>query len=263
MSSVIYTYTPMHTIIEQVCDQYLNPKNAWMYEREVHLAMDEFLGAAKSGPLPEAALSFFADWFVFDFPMFGTQTPLMRFFEMNPLNLSSDELGACKRIIDTNRYDFFEVIRNSSGNIRIRSVRNAEEFDVLDPTMQCPVGDVFASRIINAGGGWRIASIDPIGLPSPSKKDKARMKSEFPVLDSRIVYQEIVALGDADMEIPLGLEKVEGDLVVSTGGNAHADDGCAVCVLLERAKKEKRTPTEKEIIRAFKEAGQKKSKKLR
>ena len=249
----------MHKIIEQVCDQYLNPKNAWMYEREVHLAMDEFLGSAKNMLLPEAALPFFADWFVFDYPIFGTSTPLMRFHEMNPLGLPPDALSECKRIIDANRYDFFEVIDNKKGNIRARGVRSAEEFQIVDKAMQCPVGDVFLSRIINVGEGWQIASIDPIGLPSPSKRDKARMKNEFPALDPRIVYHEIIAPGHADLELPLESEKLEDGTIVATGGNPHVDDGCPVCVVLRKAKEKNRVPTKKELNKAFEEANKRDS----
>ena len=249
----------MRKIIEQVCDQYLNPKNAWMYEREVHCAMDEFLGSARNMPLPEAALPFFADWFVFDYPIFGTTTPLMRFHEINPLGLPSDALSECKRIIDANRYDFFEVIHNQRGNIRVRGVRSAEEFDIVDRAMECPVGDVFLSRIINAGEGWQIASIDPIGLPSPSKRDKARMKNEFPALDPRVVYHEIVAIGEADLGVPVDIDKLADGQVMLTGGDAHADDGCPVCVVLREAKRKNRVPTEKELNKAFREANKRDS----
>ena len=251
----------MHKIIEQVCDQYLNPKNAWMYEREVHRAMDEFLGAARNGPLPEVALPFFADWFVFDFPMEGGETPLKRFYSMNPIGLSRAELADCKQIIDENRYDFFQVITNKKGRITVSGVREGGEFTIADKAFNCPVGDVFVSRIIPRRDAWSIASMDPIGLPHPSTRDVARIRNEFPILDPRIVYQEIVAVGDANMSMPLEVQKMDGDLVVATGGDTHADDDCPVCLVLQDAKRKNRVPTEKELDKAFKEANKRDSHK--
>lgn len=244
----------MNTVIEHVCEQYLNPNNAWMFRDEVHRAMSEFLGS--DSPLPPRALPFFIDWFVFDFPMFGSETPIVRFHSMNPLDLEPAILLSCKKIIEANAFDFFEVVEyRQGGDMKLRGLRGTGEYVIPDTVIESARGDVIVSRIVPMGGHWEIASADPIGMPAPSKRDARSMQNGFPVLDSRVVYHEIVAAGYVDM--PYDIETLENGAIVTAGasGGEHADDGCPVCVLLRTAKQQKRTPTEEEVRRAFKEAG--------
>ncbi len=181
---------------QTVCEYYLNPERAILFGTEIYRAMDEF--SVSPGPFPPAALSYFADWFLFDFAFAGGEPPIRRFPKANPRNLSPEELLPFGELADNNRFDFFRISALTKHDMIFESVRSGERFEVVRAGMRAGEDDVAVCRIGRAGGKWEVLTPAPIAMSAPSKPDIKRMKTHFPILNSRIVFHEIVAGGYVD-----------------------------------------------------------------
>ncbi|MFA6552250.1 MAG: hypothetical protein WCT19_01990 [Candidatus Paceibacterota bacterium] len=252
-------------ILDPIHEYYINPDNALLFGGEVRRAMVEFLG--KERPMPEIAFFHFVDWFMFDFPLFGKETPIKNFYRTNPLKYSKEKLLEYEAIERGSLFDFFEIIENKRKNILIlKAMHSGGQFEVFeDEAKNLPgKGGVIITRLIPILDHYEIATLDPIAMDKPSSKDLARMKNEFPVSDSRIIYHEIVSQefqdGNLELEKSLKMDEFGNRRVLITGGNPDADrhenggDGCPICVLMDKAKKEGRNLTEAELTRAFNQA---------
>lgn len=246
-------------ILEPVCEYYFNPRNSLLFGNEVLRALTEFWD--EQTPLPEAGLYLFSDWFLFDFPLFGKESALANFCRANPLRLAEKETDLYKKILLGNRFDFFEVSEDCKKDIlELTAMHGGERFKVrVKKTRRLPgKGGVIICRIIPVGDFYEIASVDPIAMDKPTAKDKMRMRNEFPVSDSKIIFHEIIK-PDLVPDIKMATEQFGDGKTLFTAGEVGGkeSDGCPVCVLMEKAKAEGRQPTEKEMQKAFEEANKK------
>lgn len=175
-----------------VFEYYLNPEREILFGTEIRRAMTEFAGTLP--PIPPVALPFFADWFLFDFSLAGGEPPVRRFPKANPANLSAEALEPFTELALHNRFDFFLVSELTKQSVVCESVRDGSRYEIVRGGMQTNKGDVVVCRIGRARGIWEVLNLDPIGM-SPSPRDLARMKTEFPLFDSRVAYHTIVAAG--------------------------------------------------------------------
>ena len=184
--------------IEPILEEYVHPSRAWKYGKDVHRAMTEFLG--HPGKMPDAALSHFADWFVFDYVGLDDRRIIDRFVAENPTHLAPQEISAYQEILGNNRFDFFDVTRVEPKQLDLVSLRDSIEYSARVPGKSHGVEkrDVIVCRIGKLAGAWHILSLDPIGMPRPTKRDKIRMVSAFPIPNPKFIYQDIVAheIGD-------------------------------------------------------------------
>ena len=206
-------------LIERIIEHYLNPERAWMFGTEVIRAMAEFMGEP-TAPMPPHASPYFADWFLFDFRFTDGQIPLIRYRGLNPHSLGEEELALLDEIAAHNRFDFFQVKKLHRKYFDADSVRSGDRFRIEEkPETSINLGDIVVTRLARMGGAWRIVSLDTLGMPNPSARDLARMQNAFPVLDPRLVFQEIVAPEMADTEV--SVDELEGGMAHVIGGIGH------------------------------------------
>lgn len=247
--------------IEILYEYYLNPERASMFGAEVKNAMNEFIG--NTVPLPFAAFPHFSDWFIFDFQLSGGLTPARRFSETSLRPMTNEDRAVYKEIAEHNVFDFFEVSDVKKRTAVFTSVRDQKRYRVVFPKRAAMDNrDIVVCRIVQAYGEWHIASTDAIGMPSPSARDKRRMAREFPVLDPRVVYHEIVApqgvMENTGMT-GVSVEDFGNGITLASGGDHTEDDNCPVCQAVRFTKTRGRAPTAEELDRAFKKANGKQS----
>lgn len=248
--------------IEKIMEYYLNPEREFMFGTEVRRAMIAFIGGPQ--PLSPTAFSYFADWFLFDFTFAGGVPPVRRFPEANPLNLPANELAAYTELAEHNLFDFFEVSGLSKQRATFTNVRDGAVYTIMLPSgIRIRNGDVIVCRIGRIRERWEMCFLDPIALPAPSLRDKQRMKTDFPVLNSQVVYHEIISREhiDAGSVPPLTVTDIGKETKLVTGGIPSADDDCAVCQAMKRARAEGKALSEKELRAAIVEQNAKQNEK--
>lgn len=239
--------------IEPLLEEYLNPARASKYGMDVQKAIFEFIG--KPRQMSEEAFSYFTDWFVFEYVMQNGMRVIERFAKENPLSLPSELIELYRDIAEDNRYDFFEVAHADKVSLRLTCIRDGQTYDALlqGKVHQAKSHDVIVCRIGRARNEWHVLT-DSLGLPNPSKKDREQMLVMFPVPNPKLTYEEIVAPEMANSMMGMQAKQISDGTMILTGGEAHGDDGCPVCVCMRKAKEEGPSPTQTEIMQAFEEA---------
>lgn len=242
-------------LLEDILEYFLNPEHAWMFGNEVHRAMTEFSGSRR--PLDTKAFEHFIDWFLFDFRLRGGKSPLQYVCDTNPYRLSEEDLRTLRAVLDHNRFGFFKITKVKKPNrMRFEDTKDGAVFLIEDERViqNVTTKDFFLCRIAPVGATWRVTNSSALGI-HPSARDLKRIQ-EHPIRNSRQAYKEIARDG---YELP-GLSMLDledGTSMVSfgeEGWSSKEDDNCAVCRLTRQAKREGRTPTQKELKQAFEEA---------
>ena len=248
--------------IGQVLDYFLDPEHGWMFGRDIQQALVEFMG--NSMQISEEASGYFTEWFLFDYSFRNGKTPLQYFMQENPLKLSEKDILLYTELNKTQHHDFFEVLSIiQDKTLMLRSVRDGRTYEASErSTTNGPqIGDVLVCRIGKIDEVWELVSNNALTLPNPSKKDLRRMQEQFPILNPKIVYHEIIEPEMID-PVNFSMEQLqEGAALISGAEGDMPDDGfddCAVCQLMRKAKKEGRQPSQVELESAMREANQKK-----
>jgi len=248
-------------ILEKTLDYFLHPQNSWLYGQDVQRAMTAF--SRSPDPIPEHGLDFFLDWLAFDF-QFRPDKNLLRYAAAsNPMQLSDEEITALQEVAENNRYDFFEVV--SAGkkiSTELKSMRDGNLYTLpaSERIRKVRVGEVIVCRLAQMRGEWHLMMDQGVGMYRPSKRDKRRMREDFPVFDSQVVWRDIVRAN----AVLLDAEATsDGEMLVSgfaPGGSHQEDDNCPICQAMRKAKAEGRQLTHKELTDAFAEANKDKDK---
>lgn len=252
-----------NALLEKTLDYFLHPDNAWLYGHDVHRAMTAFSGSP--APLPEHGADFFLDWFTFDFQFRPAQNLLRYASASNPMQLSEEEIVTLREIAENNRYDFFEVI--SSGKkipTELTSVRDGNRYTLsrAERMRKVRVGEVVVCRIARMHGEWHLMMDQGVGMYRPGARDRRRMREDFPIFDSQVVWLDIVR---ANAVLLNAEATADGEMLVSgfaPGGSHREDDNCAICQAMRKAKAEGRSLTHKELTDAFAEANRDKKRKV-
>ncbi len=242
--------------IEILYEYYLNPERASMFGADVKRAMNEFMGGSRL--LSATAFPHFSDWFIFDFKLSDGLTPVRRFSETSLHPMTSEERAVYKEIAEHNAFDFFEVSDAKKQNATFTGVRDRKRYEVAFPgNAEMDNGDIIVCRIARVRGKWHIVSSDPIGMSSPSARDKRRMEREFPTFNPRVIYHEIVSAEDVIgslQKFGMSTDDLGNGTTLISGGDHSEDDNCPVCQTVRAAKEKGCTPTKEELTRAFKKA---------
>ena len=253
-------------ILEKTLDYFLHPQNSWLYGHDVQRAMTAFSGSPD--PVPEHGLDFFLDWFAFDFQFRPGQNLLRYANASNPMQLSDEEIAALREITEHNRYDFFEVM--SSGRLQVpmpassakkivtelKSVRDGSCYALpaSERMRKVRVGEVVVCRLGKIRSEWHLMMNQGVGMYRPRAKDRRRMRNDFPIFNSQVVWRDIVRANAILLDAQA---TSDGEMLVSgfvPGGSHQEDDDCAICQAMRKAKAEGRSLTHKELTDAFAEA---------
>ena len=244
-------------IIARALDYYLAPDKKWAFGAEVNRAIADFFESPHPS-LNEDNAGHFTEWFLFDFRFSDGTTPLESFCRLNPLELPAEELKIYLAM-QQNHYDFWEIANIAKDHgMTLVSVRNGKRIEVQEKTatQDAHIGDVFLCRVVNVGDHWEIASADALGLSVPSAHDRKQMQKHFPILNSKVVYHEIV-LPMREDSMSLQTDDIGNGKTIVTGSFGAPQeelDDCPVCMLMKRVREEDRQPTESELQKAFDEA---------
>ena len=244
-----------HAVLEKTLDYFLHPQNSWLYGQDVHRAMTAFSGSPD--PVPEHGLDFFLDWFAFDFQFRPGQNLLRYASVSNPMQLGDDDIAALREIAEHNRYDFFEVM--SSGKkiaTELKSVRDGSCYALpaSERMRKVRVGEVVVCRLGKIRSEWHLMTDQGVGMYRPRAKDRRRMRNDFPIFNSQVVWRDIVRANAILLDAQA---TSDGEMLVSgfvPGGSHQEDDDCAICQAMQKAKAEGRSLTHQELTDAFAEA---------
>lgn len=240
-------------------DYYFEPDHAWMFGADIRRAVTEFSGGA-AAPDTAEAFGFFSEWFLFDFVFRDGMTPLWYFYDRNPLDLPPEKLNTYDGMAKSNRFDFFEVgVVEKDWGMKLMSVRDGATFDIHEKkaTRDLQQGDVIACRIASVNGNWDIMGGAAFVIPKPSKRDKKRMRDDFPEFNVKIAYHELLI--PSRTELLLSAHRFGNNEALITGG--EEDDDCPVCRLTREAKQEGRQLTKAELLRAMEKANKERRRK--
>lgn len=250
-----------YAVLEKTLDYFLHPQNSWLYGQDVHRAMTAFSGSLD--PLPERSLDFFLDWFGFDFAFRSGQSLLKYACDSNPMQLGVEDLAALREIAEHNRYEFFEVVARARRATELQSVRDGSRYALANPERlrKVRVGEVIVCRLGRIQGGWHLMMDQGVGMYRPGASDKSRMQKGFPVLNSQVVWREIVSANAVLLDAEV---MPDGEMLVSgfaPGSSHQEEDDCPICRAMRKAKTEKRKLTHQELTDAFAEANKEKDRK--
>ena len=251
-----------HVLLEKTLDYFLHPQNSWLYGHDVQRAMTVF--SSSPNPLPEHCIDFFLDWFAFDFQFRPSQNLLRYASAFNPMQLGDEDIAALQEIAEHNRYDFFEVV--SAGkriSTELKSVRDESSYTLpaSERIRKVRIGEVIVCRLGRMHGEWHLMMDQGVGMYRPGSKDRRRMRKDFPVFNSQVVWREIVSANAVLLDAEA---TADGEMIVSgfaPGGSHTEDDNCAICQAMRKAKSENRQLTHEELTNAFAEANKDKKQK--
>ncbi|HEY9584643.1 MAG TPA: hypothetical protein VJI33_03660 [Candidatus Paceibacterota bacterium] len=252
--------------INQVVEYFMHPNNRLLFGAEIMRSMDDFNGSA---PITEPSMSHFLDWFLFDFKLFQSETPIAYFCRTNPLNFSAEQIKIFEEMRDSSVFDFFSVFSNDKNNqVVLEAIHGGDRFVVKgDAAAIFPKkGGFVVCRLLKGDGVYEIGSLDPICVDKASRQDIKRMK-ELSEVNSRVVNEEIVKKQKLEMPEVFKNGKIESlDKGISLISQSRGDvpfeeyDDCPVCQLMKKAEKENRKPSKEELMKAMEEANRQKGK---
>lgn len=125
----------------------------------------------------EQALFLFYEWLIFDYKLPLGKTIVIDYYFKNPNHLPQNLIDELKQIIETQKYEFFEVEKVKSGVwVEVYGLFNGKKYKVLEKTMSLEIGNqkiCFYNRITKVNGDYYFIGSNPLVIPT-SHTDRAK-----------------------------------------------------------------------------------------
>ncbi|MBU0978727.1 hypothetical protein KKF92_02765 [Patescibacteria group bacterium] len=112
--------------------------------------------------------AFFNEWLIFEFKSSQNQLIITKYFFENPDNLPESELKEIQQIIESQRYDFFEIIKVKRGEwidtYGLTAGKKYKIYDFKGSISIAPKG-VIPGRVAKVGQKWILVGCDTFLLP--------------------------------------------------------------------------------------------------
>ncbi|TAL50828.1 hypothetical protein EPN81_01560 [Patescibacteria group bacterium] len=181
-------------IIPRVITAYQDDGYRW----EIHRAMIDFFDGMDKSDIAELLYGnpdvegWFNEWLLYDFQLENGYTLLEDFVHENPLNLSEEELGVYRDLLD-NEAGFYEILKvEKKKSLHLRSITTGHEFFVLESqgTIGVKKGHILYARVGRVGDHYELVGSNGVYLDLQLGEHlQEQLLGSGEKINSKVVYQ--------------------------------------------------------------------------